>query len=406
MNLTVLKVSKDPAMGEIINEELEQFSGQAAAVCYMKNKYFDGIANETDKAIKRFNRVIETGHHSIADHCFITVLFEDIPKMTAMVLNSLGLYNTSEKSGRYTVMESEGMSKEIYDKWVAIFKKEIYKYDSTLDEKLQEKLAMENARYVLDVFAPSTTMVYTTSLRMWSYIVNICDRFLEREYKPRREIRSSYVFYSMLRKCIQNLKNAIVESGIYSDKIVDNKGRKFDFLANQVGYDIYNGTEEQWNVAYLIKYSCSFACLAQLQRHRTIDYFMDYDGAIRSFYVPKIIRDNEELSNMWKEDLEKLTQVNENYFPNATLVNVAETGTITNFLYKCDERLCGRVQLETFENVYGNLLKFARQWHKSPFYCSELEKHYRNGKVVMKCGNIQCKEPCHWGPIKAKDKLI
>jgi hypothetical protein len=36
----------------------------------------------------------------------------------------------------------------------------------------------------------------------------------------------------------------------------------------------------------------------------------------------------------------------------------------------------------------------------------QLEKHLRDGKVIMKCGNIKCKEPCHWGALRAKDRLI
>jgi hypothetical protein len=37
---------------------------------------------------------------------------------------------------------------------------------------------------------------------------------------------------------------------------------------------------------------------------------------------------------------------------------------------------------------------------------SELERHIKDGKIIMKCGNIQCKEPCYWGAMKAQSRLI
>lgn len=386
-------------------EQLETFSGKAAGVCYMKDSYFGTTVSDNDKAKSRFDRISQTGHHSIADHTFISVLFEDIPKVTAMVLNSIGFYNTSEKSGRYTVMNCKDNSEfkknyELYEKWNSIFNTLIKEYDSNIDDKLREKLSLENARYMLSVFAPSTTMVYTTSLRMWSYIRQWCERYIIAWNLSSLDLVKSE-FNLKLLECIKELYDCLSQSFMYSDKLIDNKGNNFKFLAKQTNYNIWQ-TEECYSDCYMIQYKSSFADLAQQQRHRTLDYFMCFDGTgIIKYYVPKILRGTE-YEKEWTEDLESVS----NTFPIATLVDVVETGTITNFMLKCDERLCGRVQLETMDTVRMNLYKFERQWHKSPFMQQQLEKHFRDGKVVMKCGNINCKEPCYWGPVKAQERLI
>lgn len=394
MKLSVLAVSSENIDSSYISE-LETFSGKNAGICYMKEQYFDSYVSDPEKAKTRFDRVIGTGHHSIADHVFITVLFEDIPKITAMILNSLGFYNTSEKSGRYTVMNSSGMNKVLYEKWKAKFVELITKYDCTIDDRLKEKLAMENARYMLSVFTPSTTMSYTLSLRMWSYLVCWLRDYLE-------TADESTEFNKRVKKCLNDLYLQILATKCYSTQIVDNKNRKLNFLSYQVGYSIAK-SDECLKESYTLKYRASFACLAQLQRHRTIDYFMCFNGNVFDYYVPELIKhEGKDLTEEWLTDLHSIWDT----YPNATLVDVVEQGTITNFMLKCDERLCGRTQLETFHNVRTQLFKLSRSWDKSEFYMSELEKHIQAGNVIMKCGRVKCAEPCHWGGNKAQTKLI
>ena len=403
MNITVTAVSNEVFNDNYI-EDLERFSGKCAGVCYMKDAYFGTNVSDNEKALSRFNRVIQTGHDSISDHTVISVLFENIPKMTAMILNSLGFYNTSEKSGRYTVMSSKEQAntdnERLYYKWYDIFKTLIKKYDPNLCEtnsSLHDKLALENARYMLSVFAPNTTMMYTTSLRMWSYILCWCKNYID-------IADMSTDFNKYVNKCIEDLYLNLLHTKCFSKKIIDTKGRKFNFLAKQVGYPI-SSANERYDDSYLIKYKASMADLAQEQRHRTLDYFMVFDGSSKiDFYVPDILKlsENREFEKEWLSDLNTIKDT----FPIATLVDVVETGLISNFMLKCDERLCGRTMLETMNTVKINLLKFVRNWNKSPFTSHELERHFRDGKIIMKCGNVQCKEPCYWGPIKSQDKKI
>ena len=399
MQISVLASTKEQPCFDML--DMERFSGKMAAICYMKDKYFGTAVSDDDKAVSRFDRVIKTGHHSISDHFFYTVLIENCSKFTAMLLNAMiRFYNTSEKSGRYTVMTREH---PIYDKWLSIFIQEIHKYDPTLDDKLVEKLALENARYVLNMFAPYTTMAYTTSARCWAYIYELLEEYLLSQY-------GKYLsdFDMQVYEEIEQLMTGIRDSGIVNDKIHIRPFKKIDFLASQTGYPIRNA-KEYVGESYLINYKCSIVELSQLVRHRTLDFYLDFDGKDGiEFYIPHIIRGTE-YASQWIDDLRKLMSDDRSYFPNAIIMSVWEAGTIANKMMQCDERLCSRVQKATFDVVKETVERFINVDYVLSDYCKyELSRHVdlETGEIKMKCANQKCLEPCHWGPIKGKEKLV
>ena len=384
-------------------QSLKTFAGKQAGLCYAKAKYKDSYISDYKKASARFDSVSGTGHHSIADHSQVTLLIEDCPKMTAMILNSLGLYTTSEKSGRYTEMTANGVVDKLYKKWYDIFFDLIITKYPDIDSKsgsnsLRDKLAKENARYMLSVFYPATDMTYTTSIRQINYIIDWCQRYIVARHKDTE-------FNKKLLLCISDLYDKLSKLNLYCNTLRDTKHRRFSFLSNQTGFGIDKSPEILAD-SYLVKYSVSFADLAQEQRHRTLDYFMCYDGDSFDFYVPKILTlsENEQYGKEWLEDLSSIQYT----YPIATLIDVVETGLVSNFVLKCDERLCGRVMLETYENIRKTLVKLALSENISEFGKQQLSKHYdfQNDKLLMKCHDIVCKESCIWGPIMAQKRYI
>lgn len=384
-------------------QSIKTFAGKQAGMCYAKEKYRDSYISDYKKASGRFDRVSGTGHHSIADHSQVTLLIEDCPKMTAMLLNSLGLYTTSEKSGRYTKMTAAGVEDKLYKKWYDIFFELILTRYPDIDSKsggdsLRDKLAKENARYVLSVFYPATDMTYTTSIRQINYIIDWCQRYIVSRHKDTE-------FNKRLLLSISDLYDKLNKLGLYCNTLRDTKQRRFNFLSDQTNFGIDKSPEILAD-SYLIKYSVSFADLAQEQRHRTLDYFMCYSGDTFEFYVPKILTldENEQFKKEWLEDLDSIKYS----YPIATLVDVVETGLVSNFVMKCDERLCGRVMLETYENIRNNIVRLALSENLSEFGRQQLSKHYdfQNDKLLMKCANIKCKEPCIWGPLSAQKRYI
>ncbi|MBQ8792476.1 MAG: FAD-dependent thymidylate synthase, partial [Clostridia bacterium] len=148
-------------------------AGLMGSTCYMKDT-FKQLEEKRIQDIRVIAKIVEqNGHHSTFGHSHLTLELTGIPKALAMVLNNEQEYNTSEKSARYTQMDSiEESEKQLFDKWKEIFEKAIDKKychaQPFFDERgvKTAKLAQENARYMISIFTPSN-MVYTTSFRQF-----------------------------------------------------------------------------------------------------------------------------------------------------------------------------------------------------------------------------------------------
>ena len=97
-----------------------------------------------------------------------------ILQRTKKIINNEKEYNTSEKSGRYTVMKNDDISNKYYEKWSKIFTDLIVdeyslKYPNVFTETKIRNLARENARYLLSIYTPAS-MQYTTSFRQLNYL--------------------------------------------------------------------------------------------------------------------------------------------------------------------------------------------------------------------------------------------
>lgn len=401
MKLTVTAITKEQegiTKPDLI--DMETFSGKNAGICYGSHGYFGTAVTDPEKALKRFETVGATGHHSVADHANVTILFEGIPKIVAMILNSNRVYATSEKSGRYTEMEgSSGIEKELYNKWVHIFTKEITDLDMGMDTKHINKLAMENARYLLSVFTP-TTMSHTKNIKDWNYLIDWCEKYCEVLIQ---DGKYNSKFDRELYGDIHRLGEALKEL-LYVGELRDTKDRHLNFLALQTN-DIFRDIEEEvFREQYTAVYKASFVHLAQAQRHRTIDYRMVFDGIATEFFVPYVIKGTT-LEEEWLNDISKVS----NYtVPQGTLVKVIEQGTIDNFFLKCKERLCGRAQLEIATQTEYTLIKMEQHGKFTEPVRKELERYIKDGKVNTKCRIIKggCKEPCIFGPAGALNRLV
>jgi hypothetical protein len=153
-------------------EEAVRFSGISAGICYLPDTFDSLLAEAKSKTMKRANLNISSGHHSVFGHPVYNLILEGVPKILAMILNNEKMYNTSEKSARYTKMEVSPREQVLYDKWLEIFMQRIKEAYPDFDDKRVKKLAQENARYLISVFTPSTVMEYTVTLGQLNYIIN------------------------------------------------------------------------------------------------------------------------------------------------------------------------------------------------------------------------------------------
>lgn len=378
------------------------FSGKAAAVCYMSKPYNEIAKQPEEKILQRLERCKISGHHSVMDHYWFTFLIEDCPKILAMFLNNEKEYATSEKSARYTKMKTEGKEKELYEKWINIFQKRILEaYPGKIEEKQATKLAQENARYLISVFTPATTMLYSTSWRQIQYIMHWMKSFdIEKIFKNLANDEWQ-TFGEKIKNVFNEFTNELESLGF--TELNDGKNRNFSLISN------LPFQKEHFGITYNTSYIGTFSELAQLQRHRTI-YYSFYPIArekSNQFYIPEIIKETD-IENEWIKDIESL----KDNFPQGMLINISERGNIENFIQKCQERLCSRVQLETAKQTADTLERYYRSIVKDD-ECSEeiiemLNKfvdNKENAKARCESG-FKCKEGCLFGPKNFKNRKV
>ena len=365
-------------------EEALDFAGKAAGICYLPNTVEKLFEEEKEKTVKRIQRTLVSGHHSVFDHPTYNLILIDIPKILAMILNNEGMYTTSEKSARYTKMKLSQNEEILYEKWVNIYKKEILKMYPNIQEKQAMKLAQENARYLISIFTPSTTMEYTVSLRQINYILHWFDDFVEKA----EDTKFNLLLKPYLKEFVKQLEYLWIPE-LNSDV----KERSISLFTKRK-------RKEEFGENYCITYEGTFAEFAQAQRHRTLDYSIEIPKEIK-IYVPKIIQENEELKNNWLQDMSSVADK----FPQGLLININERGTVENFILKCKERLCGAAQLEIMLQTKEILDKYIEKTKVSNTDVYEYLLKYKEG-IRCKFPGWKCTSPCVWGSKNALKRKI
>ena len=378
-----IKVIASTKVGYVLpKEEAVDFSGKSAGICYLPDTVETLFAEAPEKTQRRANGNLESGHHSVFGHAHYNLILEGIPKILAMILNNEKIYNTSEKSARYTKMEPSEKEKKLYEKWIELYKKEISKEYPRFDEKKVQKLAQENARYLISVFTPATIMEYTVSFEQLNFIVSWFEDYID--YEPETE------FSTKLKKAMKEFLEALPDLKV--EKLNPRiKGTKLSLFAKR-------DRAEEFGENYSTTYLASFAQLAQAQRHRTLAYEMTLLKK-PEYYVPRIIRGTE-LEKEWLEDISSL----EKYYPQGMLVKVNERGTVENFILKCTERLCGAAQLEIMEQTVITMNKYLESVKDNPVIENELLPYSKGARCTFP--GWKCNSPCIFGGKKAMTRKI
>ena len=362
-------------------QDLEINGGYAANICYTQKNYEEILKEDKDKTINRAEGNKINHHHSVFGHDTISLYFEGIPKMIAMLINNEQEYNTSEKSGRYTTMFGTEKENELYNKWYKIFNEEIkkvYPNEPYLTDMMISKKAKENARYLLSVFIP-TKMKYSTSFRQLNYLYNFTEKMIKEE--------TNNPLKKELKPYLEEFRDVLKKTGFISKGINDYRNREFSLIKDDNNFD------EHFSRSYSVNYDVSFVALADLQRHRTLDYSLSLKEN-KEYFIPPIIRNNPELVKEWLEDISSISN-----FPQGLLVNVNETGKYENFILKLYERICTAPQLEVMQITKENLKKYLEALKES----KSLNDHkiyedmvnYSKGAPCTFKGFV-CNSPCHF----------
>ena len=289
-----------------------------------------------------------------------------------MILNNQKTFVTSEKSARYTTMKTDGEENKLYTKWKGIFKyliTEKYGRLPYFTEKRIDKLAMENARYMTSIYT-LTTMAYTVSYRQLNYL-----------YSWLQNLKNDTSEYMLkLHPYIDEFCNTLKQLNYIDDELTcDGKDREISFFQK-------SPKNEYFGAVYSTNYKGSWASFAQAQRHRTINYEISTLPS-KEYYIPKIIRGDDDLKQMWISDLESIQHLH----PQAELININERSLPEYFILKAKERLCTAAQLEVMEQTKKTLEKYIE--HCDDNYTRlQLLMLNKGARCVEK--NYICNTPC------------
>jgi hypothetical protein len=341
--------------GTFDKDEAIKLSGKIAGICYDKEGFSHLEQEPEEKTMRRVNMTLNNGHHSVYDHITLNLNLQNIPKILAMVLNNEHQYTTSEKSARYTpvVRGEDGVitceEERLYNKWLEIFKIKIKsQYGNIYSDSKIQKLAQENARYLVTVFMP-TQMIYSTSLRQINYLASWMENYILNH-------NSDNVFEARLAFSMEEFINQLIEKNILVEGLMTNdKKRKLSLF----GTDL-DKKEEHFGDVYSTTYKGSLAQVAQAQRHRTIDYQIEILDE-KEYFIPPIIADDKCLVEEWLYDMQRVRDV----MPQGELVRINEVGKYDDFILKCKERLCSAAQLEIMLQTRETLLNYKKALEKS-----------------------------------------
>jgi len=370
--------------GTFDKDKAVNLCGKIAGICYDKEGFHHLGNEDVEKTNRRINMTLNNGHHSVYDHITINFNIQNVPKILAMVINNEHQYTTSEKSARYTpvVKTSDLITSDeefLYNKWLEIFKIKIKeRYGFIYKDFRIEKLAQENARYLVSVFMP-TQMIYSTSLRQINYIASWMEEYINNHDK-------NDDFQNKLSSYMKEFISELDRLNVLEDGLLKNeKERTISLFGNNL-----DNTKEYFGNVYITKYEATLAYLAQAQRHRTLDYKMEFMKD-KKYYIPEIIKDDPVLVGEWLNDMNTV----KNVIPQGELVTIIETGTYENFILKCKERLCTGAQLEIMKKTKEILLKYKDNLELNH---DELYKTFEKYSQGARCTfpDFTCSSPCYF----------
>lgn len=443
-----MKLELEPNSIYVKNGKFNQYEalksvGVKAAVCFKETVNNQAISpqdirnSESDAIL--INRAVNTilsDHTTPSEHQVISLELTGIPKILCMILNNEHQYTADERSLRYTEVEPNNYITELevslYNKWLNIFEKLItnemwdfyikYNKNEKLARKAIHKIAQENARYMVSVFMP-TTITYTVPWIQLNKIICYMQNIINNPLNELEELLIPHL-NQFINLCIQknvvitknslydvaNTNNEVKEKLYKTHQEIQNYQDNNDFIyKNNKSVDLslfayrnkFSGINDDNEYGFNISYNNyeSLACLAQEQRHRTIDCEMLLPDTFNC-YVPLILECNTNLKNEWIQDMNKVSRL----YPQGQLIKVNRSMSIKNMLkYVSQERACDMAQLE-IERIYTHDII-------PDVYNGLINNNYNNLVEIVKpyvkklrCGfpGYTCPNPCHHPRIDRK----
>lgn len=366
--------------GQFDKETAIEYSAKLAGECYESDGWTK-LKNELDeKSIKRANFTLSMEHSTPYEHIAIGFEIVNLPKIVAMILNNERQCSTSEKSARYTRIDSNIDSNislkegELYNKWMNIFKSKIKsEYSHVFNDSKIEKLAQENARYLVSVFS-STKMIHTIPWVQLNRVISFMNKYIEKSNQNDFDMRLTESFKQFI-ECFEQLN-------VLDEKAMSNrKDRSLSLFSNNV-------VEEYFGTTYSTNYKGTFAQLAQAHRHRTLEYSMKLLEE-KEYFVPPILLDDQTLVDEWLNDITSVSYAT----PQGELISINECGVYDKFILKTKERLCTSAQQEIMVQTKETLTKYKEELEKKNHpLATDINQYTKGARCSFK--DYKCAQDC------------
>lgn len=370
------------ADGTFDKEAAIEYCAKLAGECYEPEGWFKLKDEDKEKTDKRASLTLGLEHSTPYEHINIGFEIVNLPKILAMVLNNERQCATSEKSARFTPIDANydpnisSKEGELYNKWMDIFRIIIKeKYGFIHNDSKIEKLAQENARYLVTVFA-STKMIHTIPWIQLNRIVSFMKKYMSKENKT--------LFDERLIESFNQFINCFEELNVLDERAMSNrKDRSLSLFANKI-------VEDNFSTSYSTHYKGSFAQLAQAHRHRTIEYSMQMLDE-KEYFIPPILLGNSELVEEWLKDISSVAYAN----PQGELISINECGTYEKFILKAKERLCSAAQQEIMVQTKETLLKYKKALEEANHsLANDIAKYSKGARCTFP--DYKCAKDCQF----------
>lgn len=253
---------------------------------------------------------------------------------------------------------------------------------------MMQKLAQENARYLITIFMP-TQMIYSTSLRQINYIASWMEKYIK-ESSCDSDFEEKLIV--SMKKFIGELERLnILEEGLLRNE----KDRGFSLFAKNL-----EKQEDYFDCIYNVTYKGSLSEVAHAHRHRTLDYKIQFLDK-KEYFVPPIIAKDDQLVKSWLEDMESVKDV----VPQGELVLINECGKYEDFILKCKERLCSAAQVEIMSQTRNNLLRYKESLEsKNHPLAKDIAKYCRGARCTFP--DFKCSQDCCFKEGKTLEREV
>lgn len=300
-------------------DDAKEFAGRAGSLCYdqEEKKY---LLEERETSIKRGNMLIKSKHTSTYEHYNVSFCIHGLSKFMSLLLNNQSLYALSERSFRYTKIQDNNK----YTKWLNYF----------TDLELPIGRAKELARYQVSLFDKNISAIYTFNIRQLNHLFYMLKNFkITLDKLIKRNTGTSFFKYA--KKDVESLIQLLDK---YDMGITPHPNQHIRFFVKDI-----SNYPERFEKKYQISYITTPVTLAQIQRHRKIEYYINldcfYDDIFRYYLPDEILKT--ETKEEWIKDLYTTS------FPQGMLIKILEFGDISAFLDRHHERTGKTVQPET-----------------------------------------------------------